>query len=185
MGQAKEMLPFGQETMLGRVARLLGEAVETTVVVAAPGQELPELPSSVILAHDRRPDRGPLEGLAAGLEVLGDRAEVVFLSGCDAPLLVPELVRRMFELSAGYQIVVPHVGGRDHPLAAVYRTTLLPEVEALLAADMLRPAHLFDRVGTRRITAEELADSDPGLGSLENVNSPEDYREMLKREALA
>jgi molybdopterin-guanine dinucleotide biosynthesis protein A len=180
MGRPKVMLPFGKETMLGRVARLLGEAVDVTVVVAAPGQRLPELPSSIILAHDRRPDRGPLEGLAAGLHALGDRAELVFLSGCDLPLLVPALVRRMIDLSAGHQIAVPHVGGRDHPLAAVYRTALLPEIEALLAADMLRPAYLFDRVSTRRITAKELADVDPGLRSLENVNSPEDYHRILR-----
>jgi molybdopterin-guanine dinucleotide biosynthesis protein A len=86
----------------------------------------------------------------------------------------------MIELSAGYQIAVPHVDGIDQPLAAVYRTSLLPEVETLLAADRLRPAYLFERVRTRRVTANELADIDPEFRSLLNVNSPEDYHAILK-----
>ena len=181
MGRSKVMLPFGPETMLQRVVRLLSQAVDVTVVVAAAGQELPDLPRSVVLAHDRHPDRGPLEGLAAGLRALGDRAEFAFVSACDVPLLSPALVGRMIELSAGHDIAVPHVEGFDEPLAAVYRSSILPEVEALLAADRLRPAELFARVRTRRVTADELSDVDPELQSLTNVNSPEDYRATLKR----
>ena len=181
MGRSKLMLPFGPETMLQRVVRLLSRAVDVTVVVAAAGQELPDLPRSVVLAHDRHADRGPLEGLAAGLRALGDRAEFAFVSACDVPLLSPALVGRMIELSVGQDIAVPHVEGFDEPLAAVYRSSILPEVETLLAADRLRPAELFDRVRTRRVTADELSDVDPELQSLTNVNSPEDYRAILER----
>ena len=181
MGRSKVMLPLGPETMLQRVARLLGQAVDVTVVVAAPGQELPDLPRSIILARDRHPDRGPLEGLAAGLRALDDRGQSAFVSACDVPLLEPALVRRMIELSDGYDIAVPHVDGFDQTLAAVYHGSVLSEVEALLAADRLRPAELFERVRTRRVTADELSDVDPELRSLANVNSPEDYRAILKR----
>jgi molybdopterin-guanine dinucleotide biosynthesis protein A len=139
------------------------------------------LPRSIILVHDRLPDRGPLEGLAVGLRALGDRAPAAFVSACDVPLLVPALVSRMIELSAGHDIALPHVGGFDEPLAAVYRSSVLPQVEALLAAGRLRPAFLFDRVRIRRVAAEELTDVDPKLQSLANVNSPEDYQAMLKR----
>ena len=44
MGVPKATLPFGPETMLQRVVRLLGTVVSPIVVVAARGQELPELP---------------------------------------------------------------------------------------------------------------------------------------------
>lgn len=196
MGRAKAMLPFGPETMLQRVVRLLGEAVDLTVVTAARGQELPELPPSVIVVHDRNEDRGPLEGLAAGLRALGDRdlvsagreggpaQWVAFVTACDLPLLRPAFVRRMFELSAGHEIAVPHVGGFDQPLSAVYRASVLAEIEALLAAQRLRPAYLFDRVRTRRVTAEELTDVDPHLQSLAGVNRPEDYAAALRRAGL-
>jgi len=181
MGRPKEWLPFGPETMLRRVVRLLGEAVEPVVVVAAAGQELPELPGDVAVLRDREEDRGPLEGIAVGLAAVRARgAEAAFVASCDLPLLKPALVRRMVELAAGYDVAVPRVEGRDHPLAAVYRTGLLSRVEALLEADRLRPFFLFDEAPTRRVTPAELADVDPTLESLVNVNTPADYERALE-----
>ena len=90
----------------------------------------------------------------------------------------------MIELLAGFDVAVPHVDGYDEPLAAVYRRSALEHVEALLAADRLRPAFLFDRVRTRRVSADELAEVDPDLGSLANVNSPADYLAALARAGL-
>ncbi len=181
MGHSKVMLPFGGELMLARVVRLVGEAVDTVVVAAAAGQELPELPPSVLVAYDRQADRGPLEGLAAGLRAIANRAEPVFVTGCDVPLLKPAFVRRMIELVEGHDIAVPHVDGFDEPLVAVYRTSVLPQVELLLTANRLRPAYLFDQVRTRRVAAEELFEVDPRLQSLYNVNSLKDYEVALKR----
>jgi len=184
MGRAKAVLPFGPETMLARVVRLLGEVVEPIVVVAAADQRLPELPPEIGLLHDRHPDRGPLEGLAVGLQAIGEKAEAAFVAACDLPLLQPAFVRRMIELAAGHDIAVPHIGGLDEPLAAVYRTTVLPSTERLLAAKSLRIVYLFDQVRTRRVTAEELADVDPHLHSLANINTPEDHRAALRQAGL-
>ena len=52
MGRAKAWLPFGDETMLQRVVRLLTENVHPLVVVAAPGQELPTIPTEVTVVRD-------------------------------------------------------------------------------------------------------------------------------------
>jgi molybdopterin-guanine dinucleotide biosynthesis protein A len=179
MGRPKLMLPFGPEVMLVRVARLLREAVEPVIVVAGVGQDLLELPPEIVVVHDRCAGRGPLEGLAVGLRELGERAEAAFVTGCDVPLLRPQFVKRMIELSAGYDVAVPSVDGFDHPLAAVYRSDVLPQVEALLAKDRLRPAFLFEEVSTRKVTAQELLDVDRRLRSLANVNSPAAYRAAL------
>ncbi len=183
MGRPKLSLPFGGETMLARVARRLGEAVAPIVVVAAAGQDVPLLPKTVRVAHDRRDDGGPLEGLAVGLAVLADEADAAFVTTCDVPLLMPAFVRKMIDLAARHEadVVVPHVDGFDQPLTAVYRTSVLPYVERLLADDRLRPAYLFDAVPTRRVAAEEFAGADPALDSLLNVNGPDDYAAALRR----
>jgi len=185
MGRSKALLPFGTESMLQRVVRLLGQAVDLLVVAAAEDQPLPPLPTPVQVVRDRRPDRGPLEGLAAGLAALAGRAEVAFVTGCDVPLLVPAFVRRVVELVRGYDVAVPHVDGWDEPLAAAYRVDLLPRVESLLEANRLRPAFLFQQVHTRRIDPSELVEVDPELSSLANVNTPEDYRAALAKARLA
>ena len=70
MGAPKATLPFGPETMLQRVVRLLETVVAPIVVVAARGQELPELSPDVPITRDEQDARGPLEGLRAGLKAL-------------------------------------------------------------------------------------------------------------------
>src|SRR3954451_246386 len=83
MGFPKALLPFGPELMLQRVVRLLSEVVSPIVVVAAPGQELPELPADIMLARDEREGRGPLEGLLAGLTPLVGRVDAAYATSCD------------------------------------------------------------------------------------------------------
>ena len=179
MGYPKALLPFGPELMLPRVLRLLGQAVAPIVVVAAPDQDLPGLPPDITLVRDRRGGRGPLEGLSAGLAALAGRAEAAYATSCDVPLLVPAFVRRVVERLEGYDAAVPKTDGHYHPLAAAYRLSVLPHVEALLAADRLRPFFLYERVRTRELSSEDFADVDPALTSLVNLNRPADYLAAL------
>lgn len=180
MGRPKAWLPFGDEPMLPRVVRLLGEAVEPIVIVAAGEQDLPPLPKRVEVVRDKVQGRGPLEGIAAGLAALGGKVDAAFVSSCDVPFLRPAFVRRMIELLGDHQICVPFVDGFDHPLAAVYRIGILDSVRKLLEANRMRPVFLFDAVATRVVTAEELREVDPTLETLRNLNTPEDYEAALR-----
>lgn len=180
MGRPKALLPFGPEAMLQRVLRLLGEVVEPLVVVAGAHQDLPDLPARTLVASDRNPGRGPLEGLRAGLEAIGGRADAAYATSCDVPLLAPRFVRRMIELLGPHAVAVPADGPFQHPLAAVYRLTVLPAIESLLAAERLRPVYLYDTVDTLRVPLEQLRDVDPQLGTLTNLNRPEDYLAALR-----
>jgi molybdopterin-guanine dinucleotide biosynthesis protein A len=180
MGRPKAWLPFGGETMLARVVRLLGEVVAPVVVVAAPGQDVPELPPEVAVVRDPERGRGPLQGLAAGLEALRGQADAAYLSSCDVPLLRPAFVRRLIDLLGEHDIAVPEVGGYRHPLAAVYRLEVGALAERLLAEDRLRPAFLFDQARTRVVRPEELTDVDPDFQSLRNLNTPAEYEEALR-----
>jgi len=184
MGAAKAMLPFGPETMLQRVVRLLATVVSPIVVVGASDQELPELPPAVIVTRDEREGRGPLEGLRAGLKSLASLADVAYVTSCDVPLLVPAFVVRMIDLLGDHDIAVMEIDGFPHPLSAIYRRRVLPHVESLLAADRLRPVFLFEAVRTRRVKPEEMTVVDPELKTLRNLNTPEDYRAALAAAGL-
>jgi molybdenum cofactor guanylyltransferase len=179
MGVPKATLPFGSETMLQRVVRLLGEVVSPVVVVAAREQPLPALPDEVSVTHDEREARGPLEGIRAGLNALPESIDAAYITSCDVPLLVPAFVERMIALMGDHDIAVMEVDGFPHPLSAIYRRRTLPHVEALLAADRLRPVFLFDAVRTRRVKPEEMTVVDPELRTLRNLNTQEDYRVAL------
>ncbi len=183
MGTSKALLPFGPETMLQRVVRLLSPIVSPIVVVAAESQELPDLPTSVVVTRDEREGRGPLEGLRAGLKALPSDVEAAYVTSCDVPLLVPEFVTQMIGFAEHYDIAVMEIEGFAHPLSAVYRRSTLPHVEDLLAHDRLRPAFLFDAVRTRRVSPAEIT-TDPDLQTLRNLNTPEDYRQALAAAGL-
>jgi len=178
MGTSKAMLPFGPETMLQRVIRVLGEIVRPIVVVAAADQELPPLPEGIVVTRDEREERGPLEGLRAGLKALPEPIDAAYVTSCDVPLLVPAFVRQMLELAEGYDVAVMEIDGFTHPLSAVYRRATLPKIEELLSQNRLRPVFLFDAVRTRRVRPDEMT-ADPELRTLRNLNTPDDYQRAL------
>jgi molybdopterin-guanine dinucleotide biosynthesis protein A len=180
MGQPKAWLPLEGETMLHRAVRVIRGVINPVVVVAAPGQEVPVLPAGVRVVHDDVEGRGPLGGLAAGLHALTGECEAAYLSGCDVPLLQAEFVRAVSALAEGTQLTVPLIAGRLHPLAAVYSLDVLPVVLAQLAAGDLRMTRLTELVPTRFLTEADFATVDAELESLQNVNTPEEYENVLR-----
>jgi molybdenum cofactor guanylyltransferase len=183
MGTSKALLPFGPETMLQRVVRLLSGVVSPIVAVAAVNQTLPDLPADVIVTRDEREGRGPLEGLRAGLEALPEHVERAYVTSCDVPLLLPAFVEQLIELAVGYDVAVMEIDGFAHPLSAIYSRATLPHVEKLLSENRLRPLFLFEMVDTRRVGPAEMT-SDPGLLTLRNLNTPQDYEEALSAAGL-
>jgi molybdenum cofactor guanylyltransferase len=177
MGRPKAWLPFGGEALLQRVVRILSEVVDPIVVVAAPEQELPNLPPAVRVARDDREYLGPLNGLATGLAALEGRADVTYLTPCDVPFLRPAFVRRVIERLGDADVCLPEVGGFKHPLAAAYRASVLPKVRELIAANRLRPVFLTEAVRTRVLDASDFDAAD--LVSLRNLNTPEEYEAAL------
>src|SRR5512138_2999381 len=124
MGTSKALLPFGPETMLQRVVRLLTDVVSPIVVVAAVDQPLPTLPPEVIVTRDEQEGRGPLEGLRAGLKALPPQVDAAYVTSCDVPLLEPAFVAHMLSLLGDHDIAVMEIDGFTHPLSAVYRRSV-------------------------------------------------------------
>jgi molybdenum cofactor guanylyltransferase len=181
MGRPKAWLPFGPERMLQRVVRLLGSVTQTVVVVAAAGQELPELPPKIVVVRDPVAGRGPLQGLAAGLSALPEEVTLAYATATDVPFLEPRWITRLVELIDGHDLAIPHINDYYHPLAALYRkSTVLPAIESLLCENRLRPVFLAEAVKTRVVHEAEMRSIDPELQTLRNLNFPEDYEQALR-----
>jgi molybdopterin-guanine dinucleotide biosynthesis protein A len=192
MGRPKAALEWHGSTLLRRVCGIVARVVDgPVVVVRAPDQALPELPAPIEVVDDAREGRGPLQGLAAGLEAVAARAQRAYVSSTDVPLLHPAFVAAVLAAAAREEVDValPVAQGHRHPLAAAYRTSLLPAVEQLIAEDRMRPAFLFERCRVRELSEDDLlasralADADPGLLSLLNVNDPDEYERARSRSA--
>ena len=179
MGSSKAWLRFGEEFLLQRVVRLLSGTLNPMLVVSAPRQRLPRLPDNVEIIQDRVPDRGPLQGLAAGLEAISRQADAAFVCGCDAPFLRPGFVRRLAHLAGEADIVMPQEEGRLHPLAAVYRVSVLPVILEMLDTGVLKLTTLTERCCCRHVPGSVLREVDPELESLRNINTSEEYDRAL------
>ena len=185
MGRPKLALPFGSELMLPRVVRILSEVVSPVVVVAAPDQDVPPLPNEVRVVRDEQEYLGPLAGMVAGFGALGGEVDAAYVSSCDVPLLLPEFIREMIRRLGLHELSVPREGDFHHPLAAVYRTSLLDRVRQLVSENRLRPLFLIQQSDSVEVPVDELRGVDPQLQSLRNVNRPEDYETVLQLAGLA
>ncbi len=147
MGTPKAALDWHGSTLLRRVTGIVVRSVRgPVVVVCAPGQDLPALPPAVGVVFDERPGRGPLEGMAAGLRALGDRAAIAYVSSVDVPLLEPAFVRAVVaSVDGAVDIAAPDLDGRVQPLAAAYRVDVRGVVAELLAEDRLALGALLAR----------------------------------------
>lgn len=176
MGQPKALLPFDGEPLIVHVVRHLKKIFTEAVVVAAPDQELPELPA--VLARDDVAYQGPVSGIYHGLNAA--TKEVCFVTSCDAPFLNLELIGNLLSQISDYDVVVPYWQERFQPLHAVYRSSVAPLLREQLERAELRPISLYPKVRTREIREDEIRRFDPDGLSFLNMNSPQDYEAALK-----
>jgi molybdopterin-guanine dinucleotide biosynthesis protein A len=177
MGTPKALLPFDGEPLIVHIVATLRRLFTEVVVVAAPRQELPSMP--VTLVRDDVAYQGPVGGIYYGLTAAA--GDISFVTSCDSAFLNPRLIAHLVAQISQHDVVVPHWQGRLQPLHAVYRRSVLPLLEEQLARGELRPIYLFEKVRTLRIDEDEIRRFDPDGSSFFNMNTPEDYVEALKR----
>lgn len=187
MGREKASLPFGPgRTLLGCVVDALVETMPAAnvLVVAARGQALPPVADGVRVMHEEHQGAGPLVALAAGLRAAPAGVESFFVCGCDAPLLAPAFVRRLWELTPAEADAAALIAeGRCHPLAAIYRRRCVAALEAAIVAGgrSLHRALASPALRTHWVAAEQLRSVDPELLALVNCNTPAEYDVALRR----
>jgi molybdopterin-guanine dinucleotide biosynthesis protein A len=177
MGTPKALLLFDGTPLIVHIVATLQRLFADVVVVAAPGQDLPAMP--VTLVRDEVAYQGPVGGIFYGLNAAGGDAG--FVTSCDSAFLNIDLIAHLVSQLPGHDVVVPHWQDRYQPLHAVYRKSVLPLLAAQLLRGDLRPVHLFERVRTRRIDEDEIRLFDPEGSSFFNMNTPADFAEALIR----
>ena len=171
MGRDKLPLKVGDTTLLDRVYGALASRCAEILIVGGGGYVSPE----TRCISDLRPGRqGPLAGIEAGL--VAARYRLVFIAAGDMPFLTVDLVNYLLGLLSNHvPAVVPHFGGRPHPLCAAYSWEAQPAVSGALDRGVRSVRGLLECLSrVRYVGEEELRHcGDPNL-LLMNVNSPED-----------
>ena len=177
MGRPKALLLFDGEPLIVHIVRALKRMFTEIVIVAAPDQELPDLPATLV--RDEVAYQGPVGGIYNGLRAAS--GESCFVTSCDVAFLNAALISHLIAQISNHDVVVPYWEERFQPLHAVYRRSVLPLLEGQLERGELRPVYLFDKVRTCKIGAEEIRRFDPEGLSFLNMNTPDDYDQALHR----
>jgi molybdopterin-guanine dinucleotide biosynthesis protein A len=169
MGRDKALLPVGSETMLGRMVRT---ATDTQLPVIVIGRERPEGWSlkNALFTIDESPGEGPLAALATAIRSAGGD---VLLLPCDMPFITADALDWLVDAGSNRHLrdgLIVRNGGRIEPLFSVYRKSVLPMVEMLLASGTRSMMALIEAGNFDFIDAPE-----PVAGGLRNINTQSDY----------
>jgi molybdopterin-guanine dinucleotide biosynthesis protein A len=177
MGRSKALLLFDGEPLIVHIIRTLERYFADIVIVAAPGQELPPLPATLV--RDEVAYQGPVGGIYYGIKAAS--RDVCFVTSCDLPFLNLPFISYLISQISDYDVVIPYYQERFQPLYAVYRLSVAPLLRDQLERGDLRPISLYKRVRTRKVHEDEIHAFDPEGLSFFNINTPEDYQTALRR----
>lgn len=166
MGRDKATMrhPSCALSMVEHTVAVLAQRCAAVFVIAAPGQVLPPLDAEVL--RDEVRGLGPLPATGQGLRAAAAAGfERAFVSAVDMPYLSVGIIDALAG-AADVDIVLPS-DGRDHYLAAVYRTALAGRIAELTAAGQRSMRALVDTVVTHRVVM-------PPTAALTNLNRETD-----------
>jgi molybdenum cofactor guanylyltransferase len=171
MGQDKGTLPFGDESMLDRVVRIVRSISDDVIVVGRREQQHATV-------HDTMEDQGPLAGIAAGLAA--STTDLNLVVACDMPLLKPAVLQRLAEAIGDHDACVAVLDGHASAVCGVYRKRVAPRAQALLDAGERRVMRLLDVLHTKRVDAEAFRDLDATLETFTSLDTPEEHARALR-----
>jgi len=168
-------------SLLGRplieevLARVEGLGSETLIITNHPDDyRYLGLP----LFADVVPGAGALGGIYTAVSVAG--APYTLVVACDMPFLNHHLLAYLVSLRAGYDVVVPRLGGVPEPLHAVYGKNCLEPMRRRIERGRLKVIGFFPEVRVRTVDEPEIERFDPQHLSFVNVNTPDELAQARR-----
>lgn len=178
-GRDKALLRYDGRGIVAHLAEEAAKVCQEVLIVSDSGQKF-SLPAAREIA-DCYQDAGPMGGLQAGLSAA--RYDTCLLMACDMPFLSAELMALFIENADGHQLVLPQNGQDLEPMFGVYRRSLLPEVEALLAAGRRSLLNLTKNNDLLLLPPKVWQKTAVGREAFFNINCVADYERLLRGEA--
>lgn len=178
-GEMKSLLPLAGMPVIKRIAVEMSRLCQSVTVAAAyehQAQHYSRLGLSVAL--DEAPDCGPLVAFYSALQKREE--ELVWLSACDMPLVSAKSAEWMVQQLkvSGAMAVIPEIGGKLHPLQAIYRKESINLLAPLVAAGERRMGVLMQRLEPLIVTEQAFCEAGIALDFVYNMNTPEQYEHL-------
>ena len=173
MGRDKAGVVFGGEPLWRRQLRVLRDLDPEKVFVSA-RTESSWLPGGTELLLDEPPSRGPLSGLTKALVQM--QTSHLLVLAVDMPFVTREQLRLLCGLVTEGSGVVPMIGERMEPLAAIYPREAAPEfVAALDGIDFSLQRLISKLVAAGKMRTSPVPEQDQRLYL--SLNEPNDLKE--------
>lgn len=169
MGFNKAFIRLETETLIERAVGVFSPLFSETILIANDIPLYQDL--GVTVYSDLIKGAGSLGGVFTAL--FHSTSDHTFVVACDMPFLDARCIERVLKDRGKAECVIPFIGGRLHPLHALYSKKCMKEIEAAIREGDLRITALFDRIRTRRLTEDDFKGL-PIASSVENINTREE-----------
>lgn len=179
MGADKAFLKIGNQPLIKSQIGLLRKIFKKIIIVT---NSLPKYRGykGIKIIPDIIPHRGPLGGIYSGL--VASSSTYNFVVACDMPFINASLIRYMIKNRDNYDVLIPRVDKKYHPLFGVYSKNCIPIMEKTISKDKLNVSSIFPKVKTGFISRQEIERFDKLLLSLVNINTKEDLAKIKEME---
>jgi molybdopterin-guanine dinucleotide biosynthesis protein A len=171
MGTEKAFLELEGQLLIDRMIGI-AKTVSEQLRIVGPKQKFAAFGQ---IALDIYPDRGPLGGIHAALNI--SRTEFNLMLAVDMPFIEPHFLEYLLKQAVHSEalVTVPQVGGGFQPLCACYRKEFEEVAEKALAAGHNKIDSLFAPAITRVIDEPEFAKLGLPATMFRNLNTQEDF----------
>jgi len=170
MGQTKSLLPLRDEPVVSHIVREIKKCVDEVVIVANDPSAYIFL--QVPIVKDRYTGAGPLAGMEAAFH---RDADVFVVSACDTPFINHQVYMQLMGCLKGNDAVIPEYGERIHPLAGIYKKSVLPVVQQQLENNVRKVDRMFDFLQVAYVNDFGIISDDILEKHFFNMNHPAQY----------
>lgn len=176
-GSDKAFIEISGTPLIKRHLKLLNSLFSKIIIVTNQPQKYRF--KNVKIVQDVIKDSGPLAGIYSGL--LSSGSFYNFIIACDMPFINKALIRYMAGHKDDYDVIIPKVNNKFHPLFGIYSKNCIPVIEKMLKNDRLKVSSIFPKVKTHFIPKKTVEKFDENLFSLVNINTKKDLTKVKKR----
>ncbi len=170
MGQDKSLLLINGTPMIEHIYNQLAPHFQQILISSNDWQKYAFLNLDII--PDRKPDCGPLMGLASSLQASDHDLNAVV--ACDVPDINIFFLKTMLKQCSGYDAVIPNTDNYYEPLFAVYRKSTINSMNDVLAAGKFKIIEIFNHCSIKFIPFKN-------DGQYWNLNTWNDYLKYTRQ----
>jgi len=178
MGLHKAFIKLNSKRFIDFTLDIMRELFEEIIIVTNNKEDFSEF-KDLLVTEDLIEGKGPLGGIYTGLEATSK--EQSFFMACDMPFTHIEFIKRQIECfhrNRDCDALVPRLGDKIEPLAAIYKRNLRDKMRYFLEKDRDYSVKRFLR--TVRVLYYDIEDNSVNKNIFKNINTPEELNEIRR-----